>query len=204
MSRLRRDLATYGVKVSELPQPPALDPEKVGVAPETPLLGSKGTLVLEELSFPVHVAEEVGALGSWLAAEAFPDDPVFDYWRQRVERGVVLLPEEVYRFFVIHQTQVMRRIRIDPSTGTAAHGSLWTEEYLPPETLVYALVGVNMPDTPPAGIKDAAGLIDWVRRLAPGALQLGSGRTVGHGIVRVRWTKRAPTRARRASPAKKG
>jgi CRISPR-associated protein Cmr4 len=201
-SRLRRDLASYGVRVNEMPQPPALRPDAAGVAPESPLVGSKPTLVLEELSFPVQVAEEVRALGSWLAAEAFPADPVFDYWRERAERGVVLLPEGAYRYVLKHRTQVMRRIRIDPTTGTAAEGALWTEEFLPPESMVYALVGVNPPDPLPTGIKDAAGLIDWVRRLVPGTIQVGSGRTLGRGIVRARWTEMAEPPARPAEKAK--
>ena len=203
LSRFRRDVASYGVKITALPQPPAPGPGTAGVAPETLLVGSKQTLVLEELSFPVQVAPDVGAIGSWLADEAFPADPVFDFWRQRVARGLVLLPEEAYRYFVTHGTQVVPRIRIDPSTGTAADGSLWTEEFLPPETLMYALVGVNLPEYPPAGIKDAAGLVDWVRGLAPGSLQIGSGRTLGHGLVRVRWTGKTTTPARKRSPAKK-
>ena len=48
--------------------------------------------------------------------------------------------------------------------------------------------GANLPERPPAGIKKATDLIDWVRGLAPGYLQLGSGQTLGHGIVQVRWT----------------
>ena len=187
-SRFQRDLAAYGVKVPQPPQLPALAPETAGVAPQAPLVGSKQTLVLEELSFPAHVVAEVGALGAWLADHAFPDEPVFDFWRQRAMHGVVMLPEGAYRYFVTHGTQVVPRIRIDPRTGTANDGSLWTEEYLPPETLLYALVGANLPDPPPTGIKKAADVSDWVRGLAPRYLQLGGGQTLGHGIVSVRWT----------------
>ena len=203
LSRFQRDVAAYGVKVAPMPAPPRLDPETAGVAPETPLLGSKATLVLEEFTFPVRVAEEVGALGAWLAENAFPDDPVFEFWRVRAGRGIVVLPEGAYRYFLMHGTQVVPRIRIDPRTGTASEGALWTEEYLPPETLLYALVGANLPETPPKEIKKAADLVEWVRRLAPGALQLGSGRTLGHGIVRGRWTGKKLARAVRKSPAKK-
>jgi len=202
-SRFQRDLAAYAVIVPPPPQLPALAPETAGVAPESPLLGSKKTLVLEELSFPAQVAPEVEALGAWLADHAFPDEPVFDFWRQRARRGVVLLPEGAYRYFVTHGTQVVPRIRIDPSTGTAADGSLWTEEYLPPETLLYALVGANLPEAPPSWIKKATDVTDWVRGVAPRYLQLGGGQTLGHGIVRVRWTGKKITRARGGSRAKK-
>jgi CRISPR-associated protein Cmr4 len=203
LSRFRRDVAAYGVKLAAMPAPPNLDPEVAGVAPETPLLGQKQTLVLEEFTFPVRVAEEVGALGAWLAETAFPDDPVFAFWRDRAGRGLVVLPEGAYRYFVDHGTQVVPRIRIDPRTGTAADGSLWTEEYLPPETLLYALVAANLPEAPPKEIEKAADLLEWVRRLAPAVLQLGSGQTLGHGIVRVRWTGKAPARATRKGRAKK-
>jgi CRISPR-associated protein Cmr4 len=202
-ARFRRDLAAYGVTVAEPPGLVALAPETAGVAPESPLVGSKQALVLEELSFPVQVADEVGALGAWLAEHTFPDVPAFDFWRQRAARAVVLLPEGAYRYFVTHATQVVPRIRIDPKTATAAPGSLWTEEYLPPETLVYALVGANLPETPPPGVKKARDVTDWVRGLAPGHLQMGGGQTLGHGIVHVRWTGKATTRARRAAPTRK-
>ena len=62
-----------------------------------------------------HVVAEAGALGAWLADHAFPDEPVFDFWRQRAMHGVVILPEGAYRYFVTHATQVVpQRIRTDP------------------------------------------------------------------------------------------
>jgi CRISPR-associated protein Cmr4 len=211
-SRFQRDLAAYGVKVAGVPQLPALAPETAGVAPETPFLTGKNTLVLEEMSFPAQAVEQVGGLGAWLADQAFPDEPAFDYWRQRVARGVVVLPEAGYRHFLDHATQVVPRIRIDPRTGTAADGSLWTEEYLPPETLLVGLVGARLPQEPAGGkrpavlagkIKTPADAIEWVKGLAPTYLQLGSGKTLGHGIVRVRWTGKKRAAARGGRKAKK-
>jgi CRISPR-associated protein Cmr4 len=202
-SRFPRDAAAYGLKLPPPPAPPALPAETAGVAPDTPLLGSKQTLVLEELSFPAQTVEGLGALGGWVAEHALPDDPVFDYWRGRAAHGVVMLPEGAYRYFVEHGTQVTPRIRLDPRTGTAAAGSLWTEEYLPPETLLYALVGANLPEPAPAKVKKAGDVLDWVKGLAPAALQLGGGQTLGHGLCRLRWTGKKGVRARRGGRAKK-
>jgi CRISPR-associated protein Cmr4 len=199
LSRFVRDLEAYGVKNVTPPQRPAIDSNTAGVAPESPLLGTKGTLVLEELSFPVQVLEEVAAWGAWLAENAFPNEPVYQYWRERAARGVVVLPEGAYRHFVRHGTQVMPRIRIDPRTGTAAEGSLWSEEYLPPETLLYALAAVNFPEEAPGFIKKPSDVIHWVKGLASGCLQVGSGRTLGHGIVRTCWTGKKTAKGRRAS-----
>ncbi len=199
LSRFVRELAVYGVKSPKPPQLPAVNPDAAGVAPEAPLLGTGKTLVLEELSFPVQASEEVGALGAWLAENAFPDDAVYQYWRQKAARGVVVLPEQAYRYFVCHGTQTLTRIRIDPRTCTAAEGSLWSEEYLPPETLMYAFAGVNLPDQPPTHITKASNLTDWLRGLVPGHLQVGAGRTLGHGIVRVRWTGKKASRSRQSA-----
>lgn len=203
LSRFVRDLTVYGVKNLKPPPLPTLEPAAAGVALEAPVLGTGKTLVLEELSFPVRELAEVAALGAWLAENAFPDEPVFQYWRQRAAGGVVVLPEGAYRHFVTHGTQVTPRIRIDPRTGTAAEGSLWSEEFLPPETLLYAMAGANLPAEPPSYLKKGSDLIDWVRGLVPGHLQVGSGRTLGHGIVRVRWTGKKTPRPRRSSPASK-
>ncbi len=209
-ARLQRELAAYGV---ELTAPPlsALGPDLAGVAPATPLLSSTGNLVLEEFCFAVQAAPEVAAVGAWLADHALTDDPVFEFWRKQLAQGVVVLPEESYRYFLEHATQVTPRIRIDPRTGTAAEGALWTEEYLPPETLLFALVGAKLPEAPegaatpplPGKMKNAADILDWVRGLAPAHLQVGGGLTIGHGIVRVRWTGKKIVRARRTKKAAK-
>jgi CRISPR-associated protein Cmr4 len=201
-ARFGRDAAAFGVKLAKLPALPALPADSAGVAPGTPLLSGKGNLVLEELTFPVQQSAEVEAVGAWLAEHTFPAEPAFDFWRQRAARHVVVLPEAAYRYFLHHGTQVVPRIRIDPAKGTAAEGSLWTEEYLPPETLLYALVGVRWPEAqagPAPPFKSPAEALGWVQGLAPGPLQLGSGLTLGHGLVRLRWTGKKPARASRKS-----
>jgi CRISPR-associated protein Cmr4 len=200
-ARFSRDAAAYGVKLTKLPALPALPADTAGVAPGTPLLSGKGNLVLEELTFPVQQAAEVEAVGAWLAEHAFPEGPAFDFWRQRAGRGVVVLPESAYRYFLNHGTQVVPRIRMNPATGTAAEGSLWTEEYLPPETLMYTLVGVRWPGEagPLPPFKSPAEALGWVQGLAPGPLHIGGGVTLGHGLVRLRWTGKKPARASRKS-----
>ena len=59
------------------------------------------------------------------------------------------------------------------------------------------MAGVNLPEQPPGYIKKATDLTDWVKGLVQGHLQVGSGRTLGHGIVRARWAGQKATRARR-------
>ncbi len=203
LSRFVRDVTVYGLKDLKPPPLPVIQSATTGVAVDGPLVGASKSLVLEELSFPAKALEEVSVWGRWLAENAFPDDPVYEYWRQRVASTVVILPEQAYRHFLFNGTQTLQRIRIDPRTGTAAEGSLWSEEYLPPETLLYAFVGVNLPEDPPSYITNAFKLSDWVRGLVPGHLQVGSGRTLGHGIVRIRWTGKKEPRTRQGAKSGK-
>ena len=203
LSRFARGLEAYSIKGVNPPALPAIDSHTAGVAPESPLLGTKQTLVLEELSFPVQALEEVAAWGAWLAENAFPNEPAYQYWREKAGRGVVVLPEGSYRYFVRRGTQVTPRIRIDPRTGTAAEGSLWSEEFLPPETLLYTLAGVNLPAETPSFIKKPSDVMDWLKDLASGYLQVGSGRTLGHGIVRARWSGKKTTKGRPAGKTSK-
>lgn len=202
--RFQRDLDTYAAKLPPLPEVPAFGPEVAGVVAGSPLLTSKQTLVLEELSFPTQASPEVAALGTWLGEHALPGEALFDFWRQRLASSLAVLPESAYRYFVQHATQIQPRIRIDPQTGTTRDGSLWSEEFLPPETLLYLLVAVQAPapaetaaaaGRPFGPLKGPADVLGWVRGLAPTHLQLGSGLTLGRGIARLRWTGKKPTRA---------
>ena len=202
-ARFGRELAAYGVKLTPPPLP-APRPDAAAVAPGTPLLTTRQNLVLEELCFTAQPAAEVAALGAWLAEHALPDEPIFACWRERATHGVVVLAEEYFRHFLAHGTQITPRIRIDPRTGTAAEGALWTEEYLPPETLLFALAGANLPEAPagaaapplPGKMKKAADILAWVKGLAPTHLQVGGGQTLGHGMARLRWTGKKVVRAR--------
>ncbi len=68
---------------------------------------------------------------------------------------------------------------------------------------------VQPPEARPGGgawpFKNAAEALAWVQGLAPGPLQLGSGQTLGHGFVRLRWTGKKPARAARGGrKARKG
>ena len=126
----------------------------------------------------------MAALGSLAGGKRLPRRPAFQYWREQpgagwwfCRRGPIATSSPTEPRWCRGSGSIRR-------PGTAAEGSLWTEEFLPPETLLYALAGVNLPAETPSYIKKATDLTDWVKDLASGHLQVGSGRTLGHGIVR--------------------
>ncbi len=96
----------------------------------------------------------------------------------------MLVPDEVFAFFLQHQTAVTQRVAIDPATGTAQDGAMWIEESLPSETLLYGFVSAeDRGHLPPVTVSG----VSWLRQLEITRLQIGANRTLGGGLVRWVW-----------------
>lgn len=102
---------------------------------------SNGKIVLEEYTFDTKVQENITIDGNnlcnWLADNFFAAHP---YWKDKAEKDIVILSDNDFQDFVNLSTEVITRTRIDNETGTVANGALFTEEYLPTESILYSLV----------------------------------------------------------------
>ncbi len=144
-------------------------------------------LVLEEFAFSAQVDPSLAAFADWLVEKAFPKDPEYEYWRKKLPCSLVVLPENAFRDFTSHATEVITRVRLDQKTKTVEPGALWTEEYLPTDTLLYSPLyaskprknGVIQPD-------DAEGVLQYIQSLNLNRMQLGGDETVGRGLVKTR------------------
>jgi CRISPR-associated protein Cmr4 len=187
LARFRRDAEHY---LGTVPLPLAIPAPPAGtawVAAGSQVVNRKGQVVLEEIAFQGEERPEVRALARWLVEQAFPSGETFAYWREKAARDLVVLPEEALRHFVLESTERITRIRIDPQTGVAAEGSLWEEEYVPAETIFYLPLAAQSPARPVAALPGPAEVLDWLRGLGCAGLQFGGGRTLGRGLVRLRW-----------------
>ena len=151
----RKAISASGLDVSQLPAFSLSGGEGAArVAPESPLVTSHETVVLEDVSFPASHDPDVATLGLWLSDHALPDEPAYGFWRDRLPQGLVLLPDEAFDFFAHQCPPVVRRVAVDRSTGTAQEGAMWTEEVLPPETLLYTVVTADSQGTnPPVSVQ---------------------------------------------------
>jgi CRISPR-associated protein Cmr4 len=149
----------------------------------------KKNVVLEEFCFTVKPHEQVTQIAKWLADHAFPSGDEYKYFRNKVQRSLVILPEDDFRDFTQFATEVVTRIRIDQEKKTVAGGALWSEEHLPSDTLLYAPLYASRPrtDKSPNGLKTAEGVLKFVRDLKLDRIQLGGDETVGRGIVKLRF-----------------
>ena len=96
------------------------------------LVESAIPLSIEELEKPVWFNENLQQIARLLSGCA-PDE----YIKAKLQKDVVMLDDNTFSSVVKTMTEVVPRIRIDNKTGTVRKGSLWYEEYLPQDTVLY-------------------------------------------------------------------
>lgn len=188
---LHRDLTLAGFK--DIPAVPDAPAENQAKGTKGSLLavttGNQSKVFLEELDF--DLIDGGAAVSGWADAIAkwvFADKPE---WQAAFKARFVVLPDVVFDFLTETGTEVNTRVKIDDNSKTVADGQLWTEESLPPETILCGLVACdhvffekkNPPDQP---ITPAVLLSTYASGEKP--LQIGGKATVGKGRVRCVFT----------------
>lgn len=187
LARLRRDLMVAGLadpdwKLGEPGKGAALVASTNDV-----VLGGK--VVLEEFAYEPQVDDGVASVAEWLAENALPTGIAYEYWRNKLRRSLVVLPEDDLRDFAQHGTEVATRIKINNDTKTVdrEEGALWTEESLPTDTLLYVPLFASTPRRKVNGLNSGEDVLAFVNQLGLNRVQLGGDETVGRGLVALRY-----------------
>ena len=153
-------------------------------------LGRNGQKIiqLEEFVFDKIQAEtECGVItqfAEWLSTKAFAGQG--DYWQQKVATDIVVLDDNDFRDFVTITTEVITRTKINNETGTVQDGALFSEEYLPAESVLYSLAmfsdeNFKGGEITANKVQDTfKGYLDGNRNI----VQIGGNATLGKGIVK--------------------
>ena len=153
LKRLEEDLKLGGSEdLEEIKVSKSISDEKCIVCENNKNIIKDKNIILEEYSF--EVAEE--------KLDSSFKIPNIDKTR------LVIISDDNFTHFVKNSTEVITRIKIDNETGTVQAGALFTEEYLPAETVMYAL---------------AMGKVDTFINESSMTLQVGGNSTLGKGIV---------------------
>lgn len=161
LERLKEDLNIGNDKTFTIPKINVLDEECI-VFSEKNKIDNKNNVVLEEYSFIIGNKKDNNQK---MVFETFNLTlPNFD----KVKERLVIISDDNFTHFVKNSTEVITRIKIDNSKGTVQQGGLFTEEYLPSETVMYAL---------------AIGEVDKFTNETPLTMQIGGNSTLGKGIV---------------------
>jgi CRISPR-associated protein Cmr4 len=167
-----------------------------GVADKHPLTLDGKKIMLEEFVFEGANASEEGIfkatdkdLASWLATNLFPKKEL-EYWHEQLKNKLVILSDDDFRYFAEYTTEVITRNRIDTDTGTVAQGALFTEEYLPADSVMYALVMSHAEFVKGGNGKSAeeimtdfSGTLQAVDQVN-NRFQLGGNASIGKGLLR--------------------
>ena len=149
-----------------------------------------GNVILEEYAFEI-TGNEIKPLADFISE--YSDIPF-------VEKKLVILSDDDFKDFVNLSTEVITRTKIDPKTGTVQSGALFTEEYLPTETVMYSLA-LSTPifkakdsekgifqltdEDKNKNIKEEDKVMKFFEKGIPDIMQIGGNATIGKGIVQI-------------------
>ena len=100
---------------------------------------TKGRIALEAFDYEAQENSLIKNVADWLSKNAMPSDPAFAFFKDKMAKDLVLLPDEDFSYFVRNATVVEPHVRIDDVTGTATKTGLFYTENLPPESLLLCM-----------------------------------------------------------------
>lgn len=99
----------------------------------------EGRIALEAFDFEAQHSKSLESIAKWISINAMPSDPSFKFFKDKMSKDLVLLPDEDFSYFVRNATVVEPHVRIDDVTGTAVDKGLFYTENLPPESLLLSM-----------------------------------------------------------------
>jgi len=172
----------------------------VNTLPQQTNICIESKVVLEEYTFEVREHELTSKIAKYFAQKIFPQqqNDIYKFWREKLEKDLVILSDNDFEQFVTSSTEVITRTKINDKTGTVESGALWTEEYLPQDTILYSIAmasPVRVEEDDEKGIfrdtpdKEAEKVIKFFESGIPEIIQIGGNQTIGKGIVRIQILK---------------
>lgn len=148
-------------------------------------VGKREMIMLEDYTFPVTISSSFEKFLHAVKA-MLPDNKVID---SRFLNHTVLLSDDDYASFVRNSTEINTRIRINSDTGTVDGNGLFTEEFVPSESIFYTMLFFRgshlLQEREENGRIFASGNIkrEFKRLFAEDIFQIGADTTLGKGIV---------------------
>ena len=144
------------------------------------------SIVLEEYAFTANISNVVQQFAVELADLIF-DVPALEYWKGLLKTNLVVLSNNDFRDFVNQSTEVITRTKNDNNTGTVQDGALFTEEYLPTESVLYSLVMASSENR--ENSMSETEVMQFFQDNQPAIFQLGGNASIGKGLLRTKLLK---------------
>jgi len=203
---LKRDLAAIGYQIpdelADIPltteETPPRPLEGIALVPKADpannLLGSdqviNSKVILGEFAFEASPHSKLSVIAKWLSEHAIPQSDEYKPWQEKVKQSLIILDNDSFRNLTSTRTEVVTR-NIIGEKGTS--DNVWTEEYLPTDTLLYSILSAHDPldsGNEVIRLKNAKEVIDYIK--APNSIPtsrffFGGDQTVGRGLLKVQF-----------------
>ncbi len=202
LRQFERDMkiATPDFSISNIPN--LAEMNACVLSAQTTLKATPDLVILEEYAFEVEEKTDITvgekALNIHLADTLFDKD---SYWHDKVQKDIVIVSDTAFADFAQLSTEVITRTKIDPNTGTVIGGALFTEEYLPTESVMYALIlaaPTFIKEEKNKGIfkdkmtNEASTVMQFFKDGLRDVVQIGGSATIGKGLVRTVFNYQKP------------
>jgi CRISPR-associated protein Cmr4 len=186
LNKFAADLAITGVTLETLNSVKSLDISegKAGVASSAPLVSD--AVILEEYAYDAIESKDIRDFAEELSEIIFPSKEL-NYWKGLLQRNLVILNDTDFRDFTQMSTEVITRTKIDNETGTVADGALFTEEYLPNDSIMYTSIFASDEYGKQSNKKNAKDVMNYICSKIEEEIpyfQLGGNATLGKGLLR--------------------
>ncbi len=153
--------------------------EKNSVPNESKIMIDNNNVILEEYQIRVSNKESTQKIADFLATELKNNE---------IKEKLIILDDGDFEDFVTLSTEIITRTKIDNRKGTVLDGALFTEEYLPCETVMYSLTLASNVMTKITQIQNFSSdeeVMNFFTSTVPEILQIGGNTTIGKGIVSI-------------------
>ncbi|MGE0529668.1 MAG: type III-B CRISPR module RAMP protein Cmr4 [Bdellovibrionales bacterium] len=201
--RLKRDLEDVGLQQQfPLSDPPSMTRTTVGICSKSNVKHVKEGnqeewVVLEDYGLKVEAKHEThfdalaGELEKLILQPQTPGQPEPQAPAQaqtptsELAHRLVVVADDLFKNFVSFCTEVVTRVHLDDDTKTVKRGQLWTEELLPAESVLTALLICS--DDREKKAKTGMHLLEELKKKVDGRFQIGGNETVGYGLCHLSW-----------------
>lgn len=198
LNRFVEDLKAIGGKIEFDEELVSNSKLKNTVPNDSDILVSDNKVILEEFTFNVKKDDNTSKIAEKLSEKIFPNDPLFSYWKEKLKNNLLILSDDDFEHFVTMSTEIITRTKIDSNTGTVKSGSLWTEEFLPQDTILYSIAMTTHLRVDDEKKKkgpfnncdsdcEAEKVLNYFKRKIEKAnlINIGGDQTIGKGLVRI-------------------
>ncbi len=162
----------------------SIEKAKVAIKPNN----TPATIQLEDYTYDnIKFSEDVDKIAKWMKENVLSRA----FFSEKILQNLVILPDDDFTDFIRFSTEVVTRTKIDNETGTVQTGALFTEEYLPTETVLYSLVlfSNEFRDKNANSWMDYNAVEKFFTDNIPSHFQLGANATLGKGIMSTNYLK---------------